>query len=313
MSTVSYESLKTLKATLNEGVVSDNLFIFVWEDNPFLVLQYANRIAKLRNLSLDYVDSFSSLYSEEEDLFGLSSSVESIKVFRCDKFECPQGFDLSKLKNTIIICKDINLENEFVYRFPKLEDWEIIAYMKSQCKGLTDDEVKWLHSISSSLGKNNENIYRLDNEMKKLKCFDVSEQEQVFKELSNANGYCDLSPLTIFNFTNAILKKDKVTIMNVLDDLDSIDVEGVGLITILHKNFKQLIDVQMGKMVTPESLGLSPKQFNAIKYNCNRFSSETLIKVFKFLTELDYKLKSGQLELSNQRMIDYIVCSVLSL
>ena len=313
MSESKYENLRTLKAILNQGVVNNNLFIFVWEDNPFLALQYTDRISKLRNLPLEYVDSFSSLYSDEEDLFGLSSMIESIKVFRCDKFECPQSFDLNRLKNTIIICKDINLDNEFVYRFPKLEDWEIIAYMKSQCKGLTNDEVKWLHSITSSISKNNENIYRLDNEMKKLKCFDVNEQEKIFKELSNSNGYGDLSPLTIFNFTNAILKKDKMTIMNVLDDLDSIDVEGVGLITILHKNFKQLIDVQMGKNVTAESLGMSPKQFAAVKYNCNKFSSNTLIKIFKCLTELDYKLKSGQLELSNPRMIDYIVCSVLSL
>ena len=74
MSESKYENLRTLKAILNQGVVSDNLFIFVWEDNPFLVLQYTDRISKLRNLPLEYVDSFSSLYSDEEDLFGLSST-----------------------------------------------------------------------------------------------------------------------------------------------------------------------------------------------------------------------------------------------
>ena len=138
------------------------------------------------------------------------------------------------------------------------------------------------------------------------------EQESVFRDISSSNGYCDLSPLNIFNFTNAILKKDKMTIMSVLEDIDSIDVEGTGLITILHKNFKQLIDVQIGKNTTAESLGMSPKQYKAVQYNCGKYTSDALVKVFEFITGLDYKLKSGQLDLSNQRLIDYIVCSVLA-
>ena len=303
--------LRVLKESLNAGVVTSKFHIFKWKDNAFLPLQYAHKIAKIRSLPLITVNDICEVCQEDEDVFGMSDVCDSIKLYSCQKFELPEDFKLESLKDVIVICQETSIDTD-VYEFPKLEDWQIKAYMKSQCKGLKDDEINWLFSITSSISKNNENIYRLDNEMKKIGCFNENEQESIFRELSNSNGYCDLSPLTIFNFTNAILKKDKMTIINVLEDIESIDVEGVGLITILHKNFKQLIDVQIGKNITAESLGMSIKQFKAVEYNCGKYTSDALVKVFEFITGLDYKLKSGQLDIGNQRLIDYIVCSVLA-
>lgn len=306
------EDLRDFKTALTFNVATDRLYIFKWVDNPFLAFQYVNKLSEVRKLPIEYINSFEEVYTNDIDVFNLSETANTLKVYSCQKFECPQEVDLTTIKDVVIICNELAFDYENTYEFPKLEDWQIQAYMKSQCPGLNNDEIKWLYDITASLGKNNENIYRLDNEMKKLKCFDVSKQEQVFRELSDVGGYNDLSPLTIFNFTNAILKKDKDTIISVLEDIDSIDVEGTGLITILHKNFKQLIDVQLGKNSTPESLGMSMKQYKAISYNCGKYSATSLIKVFEFITGLDYKLKSGLLDMSNQRLIDYIVCSVLS-
>ena len=306
------EDLRDFKQALSFKVATDRLYIFKWLDNPFLAFQYVHKLAEVKNLPLEYVNSFEDIYTNDVDVFDLKESANTLKVYSCQKFECPQEVDLTAMKDVVILCNELTFDYDNAYEFPRLEEWQILAYMKSQCPGLNDSEIKWLFDITASLGKNNENIYRIDNEMKKLKCFDVSQQEQVFRELSDVGGYGDLSPLTIFNFTNAILKKDKSTIIDVLQDIDSIDVEGTGLITILHKNFKQLIDVQLGKNPTPESLGMSIKQFKAISYNCGKYSAESLIKVFEFITGLDYKLKSGLLDVSNQRLIDYIVCSVLS-
>ena len=303
--------LRTLKESLNANVALNTIYIFKWVDNPFLAYQYAHKIASIRKLPLITVSDISDLYHDDADVFGMNDVSDSIKLFVCTKFEVPEEVNVDTIKDTVVICQETSVSTN-VYEFPKLEDWQIKAYMKSQCKGLNDDEVNWLFGITSSISKNNENVYRLDNEMKKIKCFNESEQDRVFKELSSSNGYCDLSPLNIFNFTNAILKKDKMTIMSVLEDIESIDVEGTGLITILHKNLKQLIDVQIGKNTTAESLGMSIKQYKAIQYNCGKYTSEGLIKAFEFITGLDYKLKSGQLDMSNQRLIDYIVCSVLS-
>ena len=305
------EDLKDLKTALQFKVASDKLYIFKWSDNSFLAFQYAYKLAEVRGLAIEFVDSFDDIYADDSDMFSINEDASTMRIYSCQKLECDVSA-LDSIKNAVIICQEVSFDSDYIYEFPKLEEWQIISYMKSQCPGLTDNEIKWLYDITASISKNHENIYRLDNEMKKINCFDASQQEDIFKELSSANGYSDLSPLTIFNFTNAILKKDKLTIMNVLEDLDSIDVEGVGLITILHKNFKQIIDIQMSKNPSAESLGLSYKQFKAIEYNCGKYSSNSLIKVFEFITGLDYKLKSGLLDISNQRLIDYIVCSVLS-
>lgn len=312
MSDAELFALQLLKSAIESKKVSSDFKIFMWEDNPFLAYQYAREIAKAMNLSLVYVDSFDEVVETMSNAFNFVDLSDSLKVYVCDEFECDQSIDLTKIENVLVICHKVSLDSSFVYKFPKLEAWQVQAYMQTQCPGLNKHEIEWLYNITTSLNKNNENIYRLDNEVKKIGCFTKEQQEQIFRELSESGGYSDLSPLTIFNFTNAIMKKDKATIKNVLEDIDSIDVEGVGLVTILHKNFKQVIDIQMGKNVSPESLGLSIKQFKAIEYNCGKYTSQDLVRIFKFLTGIDYQLKSGLLDLSNTRLIDYIVCSVMS-
>lgn len=305
------EEIKTLKESLQINLCPKCSLIFKWEDNPFLAYQYVREIARVKNLPINYVDSLDDILDAESSAFSFDDISDSLRVYSCDEFTCDSSIDISQLRDVIIICHKTSLEGFYVYDFPKLESWQIQAYMHAQCPGLNKQEIEWLYNITSSLSKNNENIYRLDNEIHKISCFPKEQQEDVFRELSDSGGYSDLSPLTIFNFTNAIMKKDKATIKNVLEDIDSIDVEGVGLITILHKNFKQVIDIQMGKNVSAESLGLSIKQFKAIEYNCGKYASQDLVKIFKFITSLDYKLKSGKLDLSNSRLIDYIVCSIL--
>lgn len=313
MSDAELFALKLLKDSIENNSVSSQFKIFKYDDNSFLAYQYAREIAEVKNLSIRYVDSFDEILDSLSSAFSFDDVSDSLIIYSCNEFECNSLIDLSKLENVIVICNKTSITNvAFLYVFPKLESWQIKTYMQSKCLGLNKNEIEWLYNITSSLTKNNEHIYRLDNEIKKISCFSKEQQEEIFSELSESNGYSDLSPLTIFNLTNAILKRDKITIRNILEEIDSIDVEGIGLVTILHKNFKQVIDIQMGKNVSAESLGLSQKQFKAIEYNCGKYSSQDLVRIFKFLTSIDYKLKSGLLELNNARMIDYIVCSILS-
>lgn len=304
------ENLRWLKESIECGVVKETYLqplIFVYADNSFLAHQYAREIAKKRNLTIRYIDSFDDFLESLNYLFSFEAD-EDLTVYFCDKFEC--SADISSLKNVIIICKETSQKTN-VFKFPKLESWQIKSYMSNNCPGLNSSEIDWLYDITTSLTKNNEHIYRLDAEIKKISCFPEAEQEIIFKELSAEDGYSDLSSLTIFNLTNAVLKKDVKTVSRILSEIDSIDVEGVGLITLLHKNFKQVIDIQMSKNVSAQSMGITEKQFKAIEYNCGKYTSKELVRIFKFLTGLDAKLKSGNLELSNSRMIDYIICEVM--
>ena len=98
----------------------------------------------------------------------------------------------------------------------------------------------------------------------------------------------------------------------VYKEIQNIDVEPFGLIALLINNFRNVIDVQLSRNATAESLGLSGKQFWAIKnYSCGFYNREELIEIFEFLNDIDYKIKSG--ELNTSILIDYIICKILTI
>lgn len=311
MSKEDLEKLKTLKLNLRQGIVSDTLMIFVYNDNKFLVNEYVNKIVQIRGLDVEKLtkddDLEQALLDRDNSLFDTN---DKIIIYTCDKFE----LDLdASIKNVIVICKEYNAITSLdcIYEFPKLEDWQIVEYIKTNCKGLNSDECNWLYENTKNKYKNNECIYRLNNEIGKISCFDESEQSKVFNQISYSGGYDDLTTYNIFNFTNAIIKRDVLTLSKIIEEIENIDVDIYGLMTILHKNFKQVIDIQLGKNTTYETMGITQKQYNAIKYNCGKYTPEELIRIFEFLTSIDYKLKSGLLDIPPASLIDYIVCNVL--
>ena len=81
--------------------------------------------------------------------------------------------------------------------------------------------------------------------------------------------------------------------------MNYIDIEAMGLVTILKKNIRNIIDVQMNPSATYVSTGMSPKQFASVKYNVGKFSNEQLIDLYEFLLDIDLSLKSGELQFSN--------------
>ncbi len=311
MSNQSLERIKQLKLSLKEGVVSSNLLVFEYEDNPFLVNEYIKEIIKLRKLDVEYYtkddDLLQIIKERDNSLFG---GEDKLIIYTCDEFK----IDLSKdTKDVIVVCKGCNaiVDLDCIYHFSKLESWQVIAYIQAHCKGLSIEECTWLYNNISGKYKNNEGIYRVANEVSKIDCFDEKEQSKIFNEISDNNGYSDLSQYNIFNLTNAIVKRDRLNLIKVLNDIESIDVDSYGLMTILHKSFKQVVDIQLGKNVTAQSMGLSDKQFNAIKYNCGKYNQQELIERFEFLTSIDYKLKSGLLDVDSSSLIYYIICCII--
>lgn len=296
-------TLKELKKIILEKrfVLNLNNYIFLYEDTAFLVNSYIDKIIADYDLVRIDVNNLSEIIDIENNVFEDTS--RNLYIMTCDSFED----DLSKynFKNLIIKTKKVTNENsqELVIKFDKLLDWQIEDYVKASLPGLTDSEVKWLCSIAKY------DVNRLDLECKKINIFDKKDQESIFKQLNNENMYEDLNALTIFNFTNAILRNNLSGAKDVLVDIANIDVEPTGLVTILYKNFKNIINIQMSARATPESLKMSPKQFAAIKRNCNVYNNDNLIRIFNILTSIDYRLKSGLLD--NNKIIDYLITHIM--
>ena len=122
--------------------------------------------------------------------------------------------------------------------------------------------------------------------------------------------FVDSTEYTVFDLTNSLLRKDFNGLEKIKYNLNIIDVDPFGLLSILLKNFRHVIDIQLAKNPTPEYVGVSSKQFWAIKnYSCGFYSKDELVHIYKLLLSLDKKIKNGDIPIN--MVIDYIICKIL--
>lgn len=295
--------LSELKNKLLSGDKISLPLIFIASNNDYLINQYISQIAKNNLLEQKEISSIGEMVDIESGVF---KDKEYLYIYQYNGKD-QLDFDLLGAYNIIILTEKEIAECpiESVV-FGKLENWQIEDYVSVLIPGLGNREIKWLCDITQY------DLNRLENEASKINIFDKKDQNKIFGLINDDNGYCDLNELGIFNLSNAIIKKDIVGIKKVLDNIDYIDVEGTGLATILIKNFLNVINVQLNSKATPENCKMSEKQFKYYQYYlCNKYSNEKLINNYKFLTNIDYRLKSGLLEMTNQQLVYYIVQNIL--
>lgn len=307
-------TLAELKKAILNKKIDDNLLVFCYKDVSFIAHQYAHAIADIKNLNLSVEEDFDAKFLDFQNSMFDFSDIDCLRLFEVDKFSTKLTKELSNIKNTIVICKDVDdktlkqlKELEMYFEFDKMQEWQIIDYMKAVCKGLNESKIKWLCSIA------NKDIYRLDNEMKKISCFEIEKQDDVFDMIDLDNGYSDLTELKIFDLSNAICARDYKEVDRILKEIDNLNVEAMSLIAILKRQFKLIVQIQLNSTVTAESLNIKSVQFNIIRNkNCNKFTSDKLKSIYEFLNDFDYKLKSGLLDINKNSLIDYILCEILS-
>lgn len=300
--------LKKIKEDIKLHKLNESIIIFKCDDTKFIANQYIDEISRYKNLIKTYVDNISKCENYNNNFFD-EPVKDKLFIINTNVFKSDVN-NLSGYDNIIIVCNKLDdstksLFDRYIVEVPKIESWQILEYMKVKCKGIKEDDLIWLRDIS------NNDIYRIENEINKINIFNTDFQEDIFKSMKQESMYSDLSLYNIYNITNCILKKDTNKLKTILKEINSIDVEGIGLLTILHNNFKNIISIQLNRNASPESLNMNSKQFNAIRYSCGILNNSELIKIFKFLTDLDYKIKSGSIQLSNDRLIDYIICKVV--
>lgn len=288
-----------LKNKIEDKTLDDSFLVLQYSDVSFIARQYVEEISNFKNRPIVYVDSLDSI---AESIFGDDGM---LYVMNTDKITTP--IKSSSLNNKIIICKSID-ENvlvdlkEHVIEIPKLQQWQIRAYASKNLPGLSNEEVNWLCDITKD-------IYRLSNEVDKIKIFNKKEQSSIFRLLNEEDNYGDLNSNTIFNFTNAITKRDIKAVKNILETIETMDVGSMGVMSILYKSFKNIINVQMTLNATYESVGMSPRQFNAIKYNLGKYTNGELVRIFDTITSIDSALKGGNLP--ETKIIEYLLINIL--
>lgn len=289
--------IEDLKNKIVNKSIDDSPIIFLIEDNDFIPIQYINEISKIKNKEVLFVDRLENL---RRSIFELD---DVLKVIRKEKLESIDG-SLLKEKNIFIISKNTDVDLDCIVKVPKLENWQIEDYAFSILKNIEKEKVL------SFVENCNHNIYKVDNELKKLVVFDEGVREFIFNRMLEDGSFSESEKNISYDLVNSIVKKDISRIKFLLKkDLSTIDP--VGITTLLLNQFRNIIKVQLSNVSSPETTGLKSNQFWAIKNLCNIYSKDQLVKIFMLLSSIDKKLKSS--EVSSDFILDYIIINILNI
>ena len=244
----------------------------------------------------DYTDDSNTLY-----------------VYSCDNLDLSET-ETSNIqiatKNVIVICSKVSetvqskLSDKIIV-IPKLEKWQIEDLAYSMADGADPDDIAYLLKVCGN------DIHRLYNELEKVSLFSEKERKSAVKDFIYDGIFNDLSHYTVFDISTAIVKRDVNTLKNVYSEINNIDCEPLGLVTLLLKNFKDVITVQLSSNPSPERCGMESKKFWAVKYSCGYYTREQLMKIYEMLTSIDFQIKTGSI--STSALVDYMITYIFSI
>ena len=280
----------------------NNILIFNCKvpGSDFIFHQYINRFSDNNNYEIRYIESISEVSS-----INLFNENNIVYIYEIDNLDTIPSSDIIIWIKAKKVSKSLYKDNEeIIVDIPKIEDWQIKDYIDYNLPSLEEENKEKLFKHYKG------NLFRLELEVSKIKLF-RDELPTKYYQIED-QIFTDSSEYTIFNLTNCIIRRNIKELRKLKDEIENIDIDPFGLLTILIKNFRQIIDIQLAKNPTPEYVGVNNKQFWAIKnYSCGFYSKDELVYVYKFLLSLDRKIKSGYIPSSIST--NYIICKILLL
>lgn len=305
-------TLQDLKEQIENNSIKNTFVIFKC-DNTFIPHQYMHQISRVLSKPINYIEDLNSLSNKSINIFSdYIEDDEFLRVHHTDTFDCYGNFHSRNLweeNNLIIICKKLEKETlslygDYVIEVDPLEHWCIKDYLYSILDGVDHKYIDWL------MENCNYDINRLQLEAEKLLIFNENERNIVFNEMLEDNAFADITNKTIFDFTDAVVKKDINRLRTVYEDIENIDIEDIGVVTVLYQNFKKLLQVWMSANPTPQSTGLNSKQIYAINKLPRVWNESALVENLSLLTSIDFRIKNGTIPVNILR--DYLVVNILS-
>lgn len=283
-------NIEEVKSDLENNTWKYNNAIFKIQDTDFIAFQYIEKIAQIQGKQIEIVDNLENISVSRNELFEVTNC--KLYVFKCETFDKE-----ITLKDTYIICKKLDVDNcSNVIEIPKLTDLFIKDWLFSVCEGVSQSKLE-------NLFMNTRNIYCLKQYVDIITTFNLSERESVLDELVSYNQSQFENSKTVFDFATSIVNFDLNTLLNIYRNIDYIDINNIGLVTILMGQIRKFIDAKCNNIFSSE-LNMTEKQFYYLKSHC-KYSLKQLLELYEFLTDMDVKLKTGQIEPSY--WIDYII------
>lgn len=283
-------SLEQLKNLLEQNKNAPLPLVFVYSDTPFIAEQYIRRMSKIYNKEIVYVST------PQDSIFGVVEDTLTV-MFTDELHDIPVSVD-------IIVAKKVVGKIDHI-EIPKIDPLWVKDYLFSCLDGVTKGELE--NFFVNSKG----NIYRIDQEIQKLKNFSKKEKSSLFYKMIETGQFDDMTSKTVFDLTNAILKKDKNSLSELICKLKYIECDPVGVSAILYQNLKRYIQVWMSNNPTEENTGLKRNVIYAIRNQPKVFSKEQLLQAFQFVCGVDKGIKTGSLDTS--WLVDYMICKIFTI
>ena len=116
----------------------------------------------------------------------------------------------------------------------------------------------------------------------------------------------------IYELTNAIANKDREKVFEIVNKMLELDKNIFKLTQYLYSSFRKLLYISLSDKSDEELSRYFNVKPYAIKMNrvqIKVFSPKLLKQINKDLSELEYKIKSGQF--NSDVAVDYIICKIL--
>lgn len=303
-------NIQTLKQEILERTLNDDLIIFVCPENNFLAESYINEICEFKNLTKRYLTTL--VETTESALSLVLDYSADMNIIKTDTFS-ELADDYSEFKNCVVFCKKIDkviLEKvkDFVVEIPKLTDWQVKDYIKVNCPALSEQDLNWLYEAA---GKN---IYKIDNELSKIKLISPDEQSKKLKDVCSEL----FIHKQVFDLVDALVKNDVNTALDFIkhaNDYDNLDP--IGLTTLTLTKFKNILLVCYNSGADTNSLGLSKGALWYLRNDSRSIPFNRITKAINFLSNIDSRLKSNPSSLDfygnrKSALFEYIVLGTLA-
>lgn len=296
---MSNMNIEELKFYIINKEILPNILVFKCssKEAEFVFYQYLHEYSNYTKYNIEYIEDIEKL--NQTTLFSEKNAKNIIYIYETKKLD-NIAFD-NIIDNVWVKCKSVPKNSNYdIINIPRLEEWQIKDYIETLTK--LDKE------LCDKLYNNyKDNLFRLDFEIQKLILFDNI--HEAYNDIKD-QLYVDSTENSIFDLTNCVIRRDLNSLKTI--NLDVLDIDVFGFIKILLNNFRYVIDIQLAINPTPEYVGVSSKQFWAIKkYSCNFYSKEELVSIYRFLLTIGEKIKSGYI--SSSIAIDYILCKIMLL
>ena len=298
-------TLMDLKKFITDKIVPSDFMIFVSKDCPFLASQY---VKALGDLSISGINKINSIYEPQQSSIMLLTNTEgTLNVLYTDTFD-ERSEDYSQFENTIVICEQVDKTinkavEDYTIKLPKFEEWQICDYAKTICPHVEEEELMWLVQAADG------SIERVINELDKVKMFDKNDQKQILAAI-RFDPQTDLYKVDLFTIVNALVDGDLAVLYEFLKRKNYEVLDPIMLSNRVLTSLKNIILVTQNPGLTAEDCGVSPAQYRALKYKYRSLNVDAVRQKIKFLTNIDLALKSSQLEMSKEAMLNYLVANM---